>query len=142
MPAKSKKDALMKARYDGFADWYDDWNAPNSARNASELLDLLGPGRLFFYGAHPCFNGPHVEWMDDGGVRAHPTYRVAGWHQEAPWWGHNIRRRFGMRHHPLADFLNAFTAAGLVIEHVEEAGDRPVPSILAVRSLRPAPGTR
>jgi SAM-dependent methyltransferase len=232
MPAKSKKDALMKARYDGFADWYDDWNAPNSARNAAELLDLLGSGtgpcldlgcgtgqyldlltasgrtvvgldrsgdqlrmarrrsrqivqgdgaalpfadgafgtvaaiwistdvddfaavlaeaarvlapggRLFFYGAHPCFNGPHVEWMDDGGVRAHPTYRVAGWHQEAPWWGHNIRRRFGMRHHPLADFLNAFTAAGLVIEHVEELGDRPVPSILAVRSLRPAPGTR
>ena len=221
-----------RSRYDGHAEWYDSWNRPSALRNASDVLDLLGPGEglcldlgcgsglyfdvlaatgrtvvgldgsadqlriarerssqivqgdaaclpfadctfpavatlwistdvddfaavlaeaarvltpgglLVFYGAHPCFNGPHVEWMDDGGVRAHPTYRVAGWHQEAPWWGHNIRRRFGMRHHPLADFLNAFTAAGLVIEHVEEGGDRPVPSILAVRSLRPAPGTR
>lgn len=228
----SPKIKVMKARYDGFSDWYDDWNAPNAAGNAPELLNLLGPGtgrclglgcgtgqyfdlltssgrtvvgldrsadqlrlaqrrsrqvvrgdgaalpfadgafatvaaiwistdvddfaavlaegarvlapggQLFFYGAHPCFNGPHIEWLDDGGVRAHPTYRVAGWHQEAPWWGYNIRRRFGMRHHPLSDVLNAFTDAGLLIERVEELGGRPVPNTLAVRSLKAGQGTR
>jgi SAM-dependent methyltransferase/GNAT superfamily N-acetyltransferase len=219
---------LAKPRYDGLADWYDAWNGPHAARNAAEVLDLLGPGNglcldlgcgtglyfevltatgrtvvgidrsadqlriahgrcrqtvqgdaaaapfadgtfqtvatmwvstdvddftavlaeaarvlapsglLVFYGAHPCFNGPHTQWMEDGGILAHPTYRLAGWHEEAPWWGANIRRRFGMRHHPLADLLNAFIGTGLDIEHVAELGDRPVPVILAIRARKPA----
>jgi hypothetical protein len=90
-----------------------------------------------FYGAHPCFNGPHTEWLDDGGIRAHPTYRLAGWHQEATWWGTYVRRRVGMRHHPLAELLNAFIGAGLVIEHLAELGDRPVPVNLAIRARKP-----
>ncbi len=76
--------------------------------------------------------------MDDGGILAHPTYRQAGWHQEAPWWGAYIRRRVGMRRHPLADLLNAFTFARLAIERVAELGDRPVPVILAIRARKPA----
>jgi hypothetical protein len=75
--------------------------------------------------------------MDDGGMLAHPTYREAGWHQEAPWWGYNIRRRFGMRHQPLSDLLNAFVGAGLMIERVEEPGDRPVPVSLGIRAIKP-----
>ena len=94
------------------------------------------PGLLVFYGAHPCFNGPHTQWMDDGGMRAHPTYRLAGWHQEAPWWGEYVRRRVGMRHHPLADLLNAFIDSGLVIEHITELGERPVPTILGIRACK------
>jgi ubiquinone/menaquinone biosynthesis C-methylase UbiE len=223
---------LTESRYDGWADWYDNWNGPRAARNAPELMDLLGPGAglcldlgcgtglyfhvlaasgrtvvgldrstdqlriasrrcrqilqgdaaalpfaddvfptvaalwistdvddfatvlaeasrvlapgglLVFYGAHPCFNGPHVQWMDDGGILAHPTYREAGWHEEAPWWGYNIRRRFGMRHHPLSDLLNAFIRAGLVVERVEETGDRPVPVNLAIRAIKLTPGSR
>jgi hypothetical protein len=42
-----------------------------------------------------------------------------------------------MRHHPLADLLNAFITTGLVIEHVAEPGDRPVPVILAIRAHKP-----
>ena len=159
----------LAARYDGHADWYDDWNKPHVERNASAIGELLGPGdglcldlgcgsghyfdviaatgrtvvgldysadqlriarrrsrrivrgdaaalpfadgtfptvatmwistdvndfgavlaetarvltpggRLVFYGVHPCFNGPHVQWLDDGGVRAHPpTGSLAG----------------------------------------------------------------
>jgi SAM-dependent methyltransferase len=218
---------LTTSRYDGLADWYDEWNEPNAARNAAEVLDLLGPGEglcldlgcgtghyfgtlaatgrtvvgldrsadqlriahgrsghivqadaarlpfadatfpavatlwlstdvddftavlteaarvlvpgglLAFYGVHPCFNGPHTQWMDDGGILAHPTYRVAGWHREAPWWGYNIRRRFGMRHHPLPELLNAFISTGLAIEHVTEPGNRPVPINLAIRARKP-----
>ena len=220
---------LTRSRYDGHAEWYDSWNKPRAERNASDVLELLGPGaglcldvgcgsglyfdvlattgrtvvgldrsadqlciaqgrsrqivqgdaaalpfadgafptvatmwistdvddfaavlaeaarvltpggRLVFYGAHPCFNGPHTQWMDDGGILAHPTYRVAGWHQEAPWWGAFVRKRVGMRHHPLAELLNAFIGAGLAIEHVAELGDRPVPVILAIRARKPAP---
>jgi hypothetical protein len=43
-----------------------------------------------------------------------------------------------MRHHPLADLLNAFISTGLVIEHVAELGDRPVPVILAIRAHKAA----
>ena len=214
------------ARYDGHAEWYDEWNKPHIERNLPEVLDLLGPGNgmcldlgcgtglyfdalaatgrtvvgldrsadqlriarhrsqqilqadaaalpfadctfpavvtlwistdvddfsavlhetarvlrpeglAVFYGAHPCFNGPHSQWMDDGGVLAHPTYRLAGWHPEAPWWGAFVRKRVGMRHHPLADLLNAFVSAGLVIEHVAELGDRPVPVVLGIRARK------
>jgi SAM-dependent methyltransferase len=103
----------------------------------SETARVLTPGGLFlFYGAHPCFNGPHVEWLDDGGLRAHPTYRTVGWHKEAPWWGVNVRKRVGMRHHPLADVLNAFIRAGLAIEHVAELGNRAVPNNLAIRARK------
>ena len=41
---------------------------------------------------------------------------------------------FGMRHHPLGEFLTAFIGAGLEIEHVAEMGDRPVPTVLAIRA--------
>jgi SAM-dependent methyltransferase len=216
-----------RARYDGYAEWYDSWNKPHAERNASEVRALFGPGGglcldlgcgsghyfgilaatgrtvvgldcsadqlhiargrsrqivqgdaaalpfadgtfptvaamwistdvddftavlaearrvltpgglLVFYGAHPCFNGPHTQWMDDGGIRAHPTYRLAAWHQESPWWGEYVRRRVGMRHHPLADLLNAFIDTGLRIEHVAEPGGRPVPIILGIRARKP-----
>jgi hypothetical protein len=99
---------------------------------------VLQPGGLFgYWGAHPCFNGPHIEWLDDGGVRAHPTYRQAGWHAPAPWWGPFIRARVGMRMFPLADLLNALARNGLVIEHAAETGDRGVPTILALRARKP-----
>jgi len=98
---------------------------------------LVPGGRLVFYGAHPCFNGPHTQLLDDGGILAHPTYRQAGWHQEAPWWGPYVRKRVGVRHHPLAELLNAFISTGLVIEHVAEPGDRPVPVNLAIRARKP-----
>jgi SAM-dependent methyltransferase len=106
----------------------------------AEAARVLAPGGLLaFFGAHPCFNGPHSQWMDDGGILAHPTYRLAGWHQEAWWWGPYIRRRVGMRQHPLAELLNAFIGTGLVIEHLAEPGERPVPVNLAIRARKPAP---
>jgi SAM-dependent methyltransferase len=217
---------MTAARYDGFADWYDDWRKPSVENNALDVAGLLGPGEglcldlgcgtglffdalaatgrtvvgldrsgdqlrvartrsrailqadaaalpfgdatfpavvalwistdvddfaavvsevarvlapgglFLFYGAHPCFNGPHVEWMEDGGIWAHPVYRTVGWHEESPWWGVNVRKRVGMRHHPLAEMLNAYVAAGLVIEHVAELGDRPLPNTLAIRARK------
>ncbi|MFI6711854.1 class I SAM-dependent methyltransferase [Nonomuraea sp. NPDC050478] len=34
----------MSARYDGLAEWYDEFNAEGAAGNAPELAELLGPG--------------------------------------------------------------------------------------------------
>jgi ubiquinone/menaquinone biosynthesis C-methylase UbiE len=105
----------------------------------AEVARVLRPGGVFAcYAAHPCFNGPHIEWLDDGGVRVHPGYRESGWHQESPWWGFNVRRRVGMRQHPLAELLTGFISAGLLIEDVTELGERPVPNVLALRARKPA----
>jgi hypothetical protein len=43
-----------------------------------------------------------------------------------------------MSHHSLAAVLNAFVRTGLVIEHVAELGDRPVPHYLAIRARKGA----
>lgn len=103
---------------------------------AAEVSRVLTPGGLFlFFGAHPCFNGPHIEWLEDG-VRVHPTYRRRGWQEAAPWWGPYVRPRVGMRQHTLADILNAYIATGLSIEHVAETGNRPVPNTLAIRARK------
>ena len=37
---------LTRSRYDGYAEWYDGWNQPHAERNAADVLDLLGPGRV------------------------------------------------------------------------------------------------
>jgi hypothetical protein len=44
-----------------------------------------------------------------------------------------------MRHHPLAELLNAFITTELTIEHVAEFGDRVVPTILAIRARKRGP---
>lgn len=104
----------------------------------SEGARVLIPGGTFlFCGAHPCFNGPHAEFLDDGGVRVHPGYRERGWHAESPWWGTYVRKRVGMRHHPLAEILNAFIAVGLDIDHVAESGSQAVPNTLTIRARKP-----
>lgn len=108
----------------------------------TEASRVLRPGGLLlFYGAHPCFNGPHIQWLEDGGVIAHPTYRLAGWHPEAEWWGTVVRHRVGMRQHTLAEVLNAFISTGLIIEHVAEPGDRAVPNTLSIRARKPTVAT-
>jgi SAM-dependent methyltransferase len=106
-----------------------------------EAARVLRPGGLLvFWGAHPCFIGPHTEYRADGGLVVHPTYRQAGWHAPQPWWTgpHGLRRRVGMRQVPLAELLGAFLAAGLVIQQVAEPEpQRPVPFCLALRMMRP-----
>ena len=36
--------AVQSARYDGHADWYEDWNLPGAERTAERVVELLGPG--------------------------------------------------------------------------------------------------
>ncbi|TDD30830.1 class I SAM-dependent methyltransferase [Kribbella turkmenica] len=104
-----------------------------------EATRVLRPGGvLVAYGVHPCFNGPHVVYNSDDGSRLiHPSYRTPGWHQASPWWAEDgIRRRVGMRHVPLAEYLNAFLSTGLTLEHFVEPGGFEVPHALAVRARR------
>jgi SAM-dependent methyltransferase len=102
-----------------------------------EATRVLRPGGvLVSYGVHPCFNGPHVQWNEDGSRLIHQSYRRSGWHEESPYWGDGIRKHVGMHHITLADHLNAFISDSLTIERFEEPGDTPVPHTLAVRARR------
>ncbi|MGW1340359.1 class I SAM-dependent methyltransferase [Kribbella sp. NPDC002412] len=102
-----------------------------------EAARVLRPGGvLVVYGVHPCFNGPHVQWNEDGSRLVHPSYRRSGWHEESPYWGDGIRQHVGMHHVTLADYLNAFLLSGLTLERFEEPDSAGVPYSLAVRARR------
>jgi SAM-dependent methyltransferase len=109
------------------------------AKVVREATRVLRPdGVLVVYGVHPCFNGPHVVWNEDGSRLVHPSYRQPGWHEESPYWGDGIRRHVGMHHLMLADYLNAFLSTGLTLERFEEPDTQGVPYSLAVRARRSA----
>jgi hypothetical protein len=97
-------------------------------------------GLVLFYGAHPCFNGPHIEDRGAAGLLLHPVYRVPGRHRPHPWWRPGgVRERLGVGHVPLAEMFNAITGAGLRIERVREPRAEAVPFALAILAGAPAP---
>lgn len=107
----------------------------------TEVTRVLRPGgRFLFYGVHPCFNGPHVETGVDGTRIVHPSYREAQRHVWAPWWGvDGFRMKAGgMRHIPLAEFVNAFIGAALTITHVSEPDEEPVPHAIVIAATKGA----
>lgn len=111
-------------------------------RMLTETARVLTPGGQFlFYGVHPCFNGPHVETGDDASRIVHTNYREAIRHLWSPWWGTDgIRTKAGgMRHIPLAEFLNAFIDAGLHLTRVTEPDEEPVPYAIVISATK---GTR
>lgn len=103
-----------------------------------EAARVLRPGGLFVtYGVHPCFNGPHVVYEEDGRRTVYPTYRQTGWHTDMPWWAEDgIRRRIGMSHLTLADYLNAVITSGLTVERFEEPAGQDIPHALALRACK------
>jgi SAM-dependent methyltransferase len=115
------------------------------ARVVGEVERVLAPGGRFVYvGPHPCFVCPTFVRRDDGTGVLHPGYRRRGWWREAigfRFGREGIRGRAGVNHLPLADFLNAVAAAGLVLERVEEPGTDDLPLLLALVAVRPPSAT-
>src|SRR3954447_12218789 len=104
-----------------------------------EVARVLRPGAPFVYlGVHPCFVGPHSEFVAGEGVpRLHPGYRRTGRYERGPGISPNgLRARIGATHIPLGSFLQAFLDAGLRLERVEEPGGRDYPVPLALRAIR------
>ena len=106
-----------------------------------EIRRVLRTDAPFVYvGAHPCFVGPHSEYVEAQGVPTlHPGwYRVSGPYDEAPGRsGAGLRAKIGVSlHRPLGEFLQTFLDAGLRLERVAEPEERDYPYMLALKLRR------
>jgi SAM-dependent methyltransferase len=106
-----------------------------------EIARVLRPGAAFVYvGAHPCFVGPHSEYVEAQGVPILHAgwYRARGAYDEAPGRsGKGLRARIGVSfHRPLGELLQAFVDSGFRLERVEEPEERDFPYMLALRWRR------
>jgi hypothetical protein len=100
---------------------------------------VLRPGApLVYFGAHPCFVGPHSRFLAGEGVPIlHPGYRETARYNDAPGISpEGVRARVGASHLPLGLFLQMFLDAGFRLEHLDEPGDREYPYALAMRWRR------
>jgi SAM-dependent methyltransferase len=113
----------------------DDWGAV-----LAEVSRVLRPGGCFVYvGVHPCFVGPHSRFVEGNGVPVLHAglYRAEGRYDDGPGVSPTgLRARVGAVHLPLARFLQAFTDHGLVLDTIEEPGDRDYPIAIAARARR------
>ena len=104
-----------------------------------EIARVLRPGApLVYLGVHPCFVGPHSEFVRGAGVpKLHPGYRRSGRYETGPGISpEGLRARVGAVHLPLGALLQAFLDAGLRLDRVEEPGERDYPVPLALRAIR------
>lgn len=107
-----------------------------------EAARVLRPCALLVYiGAHPCFVGPHSEFIGAKGVPTlHPGYRRMGRYEDGPAVSPDgLRARIGAVHVPLGDFLQAFLATGFQILCFEELGSRDYPYVVALKASLTAP---
>jgi len=88
-----------------------------------EIARVLPSGAPFVYfGAHPCFVGPHSGFFAAQGVPTlHPGYRRTERYSEGPSIRpEGLRARVGATHLPLGLFVQSFLDAGFTIERFEE----------------------
>ncbi|MEV0723020.1 methyltransferase domain-containing protein [Micromonospora purpureochromogenes] len=112
-------------------------DVPHYPAVIAEAARVLAPGGRFVHvGVHPCFIGPFADRSDpgrivvDGGyAERERSFRV--------WSTHGVRARVGAWHVPLADLLNAVTAAGLTLTRTTESGSGPVPDLFALLAVKP-----
>ena len=94
-------------------------------------------GHFVYFGVHPCFVGPHSEFLAGMGVPVFHAgyYRTVARYQESPGIVNpgGLRARVGAVHLPLAEFLQSFLDAGLTLERVVEPGTREFPIAIALR---------
>ncbi len=100
---------------------------------------VLVPGGSFVHvGLHPCFVGPFASKVGEDAVPVlFPGYRETAWTDDGPGFGEGLRRLVGMCHLPLAQLLQAFVDAELVLERFEESAGADYPHVLAVRARKP-----
>jgi SAM-dependent methyltransferase len=100
-----------------------------------EVARVLRPGGRFVHiGVHPCFVGAFADRSDPARVIVDDRYADRS-HTFDAWCPHGVRARVGAWHMPMADLLNAMTAAGLSIVRTAETGAHGVPEVFGVLAV-------
>ena len=111
---------------------------PAAVREVARVLRPEGPS--VYVGGHPCFVGPHALFRFARGVpELHPGYRPGRRYDDSEPGVFNpegLRARVGASHVPLGEFIAAFTAAELRIEHFEEDGEDDYPYLVVLLARR------
>jgi SAM-dependent methyltransferase len=111
-------------------------DVPDYATVVREIARVLAPGGRFLHvGVHPCFTGAFADWSGRPTVVVDERYADRSRSFDA-WNPAGVRARVGAWHVPLADLLNAVTAAGLRLERVAESGAGGVPDLFGVLAVR------
>jgi len=101
-----------------------------------EVARVLVDGGPFVYvGAHPCFVGPHSQFVSAEGIPTlHPGYWHVGRYDDGPGISSSgLRAKVGATHLPLGAFLQTFFDAGFRLDAFEEAKRREYPYMIALR---------
>lgn len=101
-----------------------------------EVARVLVEGGSFVYvGAHPCFVGPHSQFVSAEGIPTlHPGYWRTGRYDTGPAISHSgLRAKVGATHLPLGAFLQTFFDGGFRLDAFEEAKRHEYPFMIAVR---------
>jgi SAM-dependent methyltransferase len=115
-------------------------DVPDYAAVLREVARALRPGGRFVHvGVHPCFVGAFADWSGwKGGSRVVVDARYADRsHTFDGWNPHGVRARVGAWHLPLADLLNAVTAAGLRLDRTAETGPGGLADVFALVAVKP-----
>lgn len=101
-----------------------------------EAWRVLTPGGCFLHiGVHPCFCGGFVNRADPGAVIVRAGYLDGHW-TKASWTDRGLRDKVGATHMPLPTLLHSLLDVGFVLGSFKEGGE-PIPTVLAVRTLKP-----
>ncbi|MEV0459663.1 class I SAM-dependent methyltransferase [Catellatospora methionotrophica] len=111
-------------------------DVPDYTEVIRDIGRVLRPGGRFVHlGVHPCFIGAFADWSYRTRLAVDERYADRQ-HTFETWNPHGVRARVGGWHIPLADLLNAVTAAGLRLEHVAESGSGGVPDLFGLAAVK------
>ncbi len=135
--ASAEKLPFEDDSFDGAVSMWTHTDVDDFGAMLREIRRVLRPEGVFVYlGVHPCFVGPHSEFVAGEGIPTlHPGYRLAGRYEDGPGISPSgLRAKVGAVHLTLGAFLQSFLDAGLKLERFEEPGGREYPVPVAVRA--------